>query len=239
MVDSFPVRPGYRPSMRRDTSNPNRVVPDPHAWRSRRPADGCWRTAAELRYARTVFTEWGRRGWPEACEVKLSRAARLLWGDLARVSLEDHGCGRIDLTYRQLMVRLGVRVVTVDDGTGARVTVDPDWGEGLRTLQRTLEELVTAGFVSKGFLPNDSGGHRLCVVLCAPEWFQELVADVVSQARTKGGRASKRTSSTSPEMVRPRPPLFEGHGPQRRDMGAAARGLQAAREALANARAGP
>lgn len=235
----YGVRPRFRPSMRRDVSNPNRVVPDPHVWRSRRAGSGCWTTDQEVRYARTIMAEWCRRGWPVEGNVDLSRAARLLWMDLARITLEDRRKGRLDLTYRQLMVRLGVPVVMVDEGDGPCPVVDPRWGEGLRTLQRTVDELVTAGFVSKGFVANESGGHRLCLVLRAPEWFQALVAEVVAQGRAKGGRASRRTASVAQEQVRPRPPLVTRRGPVTRDVEGARRGLAAAREALANARAGP
>lgn len=161
-----------------------------------------------------------------------------MWCDLARISLEDRRRGRIDLTYRQLMVRLGVPLATIDTGDGPGVVLDPAWGEGLRTVQRTLDELEAGGWVSKGYVPNvEGGGHRLCLVMCAPDWFRALVAEVVQLARVKGGRKAKRAAV--PEQTRPRPPMIESRDRLQRDVPAAKRGLDAARAALANARAGP
>lgn len=202
--------------MRRDVTNPNRVVPDPNIWRDRRPAPGPFRSSSELRYARNEMAEWHGTYVIEAERFRLSDRAMKLYEVLCGIALSRRSVGRLDLTYAQLQRRLGVAEVEIveDDGSaaidewGAPVRVlDPDWGQGIRTLQRTLRELAAAEFVSIGYVSNrDCGGHRLCLQLSAPAWFLAKVQTAADLGRAKGGRISRPRAPTTPtQPARPRP----------------------------------
>lgn len=207
-------RPGFRASMRRDVTNPNRVVPDPNSWRGRKATPGPFRTAAELRYARNEMAEWnGVRDGSEG-RTALSWRAMKLYEILCGIALSRRSLGRLDLSYSQLMRLFGVEEVTITEADGSAAVdewgepmhvLDPGWGQGLRTLQRTLRELAMAGFVSIGYVANrDCGGHRLCLELTGPEWFLGKVRAASDLGRAKGGRTS-RPPIREPERRRPLP----------------------------------
>jgi hypothetical protein len=209
-------RPGFRASMRRDVTNPNRVVPDPNSWRGRKAMPGPFRTAAELRYARNEMAEWnGVRDGVEG-RTALSWRAMKLYEILCGIALSRRSLGRLDLSYSQLMRLFGVEEVAIAEADGSAAVdewgepmhvLDPEWGQGLRTLQRTLRELATAGFVSIGYVANrDCGGHRLCLELTGPEWFLDKVRAASDLGRAKGGRTS-RPPIREPEQRRPLPGL--------------------------------
>lgn len=200
--------------MRRDVSNPNRVVPDPNIWRGRKAASGPFRTAAELRYARNEMAEWhGVCDGPDG-RVRVSNNAMKLYEVLCGIALSRRSLGRLDFSYAQLQRRLGVEDIALTDLDGSPAldewreplhVLDPEWGQGLRTLQRTLRELAEAGFVSIGYVANhECGGHRLCVQLGGPDWFLAKINAATDLGRAKGGRTS-RPPARHPESPRPLP----------------------------------
>lgn len=194
-------RPGYRASMRRDVTNPARVVPDPNAWRDRHAVPGPFRTPAELRYARNEMAEWHGVHEDADGRTRLSNNAMKLYEVLCGIALSRRSLGRLDLSYGQLQRQLGVAEVALTDVDGSPTcdewgdpirVLDPEWGQGLRTLQRTLRELAGAGFVSIGYVLNRTcGGHRLCLELGGPEWFLDKVRAASDLGRAKGGRVSR------------------------------------------------
>lgn len=200
--------------MRRDVTNPNRVVPDPNIWRDRKAAPGPFRTSAELRYARNEMAEWnGIYDGPDGRTVLSWRAIKL-YEILCGIALSRRSLGRLDLTYGQLLRLLGVEEVAIAESDGSPAVdewgesmhvLDPDWGQGMRTLQRTVRELAAAEFVSMGYVANrDCGGHRLCLELTGPEWFIDKVRAASDLGRAKGGRTS-RPPIRQPEQRRPLP----------------------------------
>lgn len=195
--------------MRRDVTNPNRVIPTSQAWRDRKAGVPAFRTRGALRYARDQLTEWNGKAVPEIGErLRLSAGAQRLYGDLCNIALARGNRGLIDLTYAQLQVARGVPLVQPLDG-GDSPAVDemgspimvcaPEWGEGIRALQRQLRELQVAGFIEIGYVANRvCGGHRLCVNIGGPDWFLDEIRRIERLARSKGGRTSRPQQRRSP-----------------------------------------
>ena len=159
------------------------------------------------------MAEWHGTYVTEAERFRLSDRAMKLYEVLCGIALSRRSVGRLDLTYAQLQRRLGVAEVEMVEADGSAAVdewgeplrvLDPDWGQGIRTLQRTLRELAAAEFVSIGYVSNrDCGGHRLCVQLSGPDWFLAKVHAAADLGRAKGGRISRPRAAPRPRPAHP------------------------------------